>query len=162
MDGGFGDDVGVETVAQVNRVDVVTANEGAPVSDLQREARKLEASFAPGEEANSPFQIAVHDGEEHLEEEVDGVDQHRQQVQPRFTGHDECEIDKKSIPAETRIEDGQRAVVRRRRRSAMRGWAVRGSQSGIGDGSVGVRGPAGRWGRITQRTRGGQRARLTD
>lgn len=120
VDGGFGDDVGVETVAQVNRVDVVTANEGAPVSDLQSKGMELDESFASREEANSPFQIAVHDGEEHLEEEVDGVDQHRQQVEPRFAGHDGCEIDKKSIPARTRIEDGKQAVVkRRRRRSAM-------------------------------------------
>jgi len=35
----------------------------------------------------APLQIAVHDGEEDLEEQVDGVYQHRQQVQPRFAGH---------------------------------------------------------------------------
>ena len=35
----------------------------------------------------SPFKIAVHDSEEDLEEEVDGVYQHRQQVQPCFAGH---------------------------------------------------------------------------
>lgn len=91
--GGFGDDVGVETVAQVDRVDVITAFERAPVSNLQVRPRELDTSFASREEANSPFQIAVHDGEEHLEEEVDGVDQHRQQVEPRFAGHDGCEID---------------------------------------------------------------------
>lgn len=45
MDGGFGDDVGVETVAQVDRVDVVTANEGAHVSDLQSKARSLTESL---------------------------------------------------------------------------------------------------------------------
>jgi hypothetical protein len=37
----------------------------------------------------SPFQVTVHDGEEHLEEEVDGVYQHRQEVQPCFARH--CE-----------------------------------------------------------------------
>ncbi len=33
---------------------------------------------------DSPFQITVHDGEEDLEEQIDGVYQHRQEVQPRF------------------------------------------------------------------------------
>lgn len=37
---------------------------------------------------NSPLQITVHDREEDLEEQVDGVDQHRQQIEPRFAGHD--------------------------------------------------------------------------
>ena len=36
---------------------------------------------------DSPFQVAVHYGEEHLEEEVDGIYQDRQQVQPRFARH---------------------------------------------------------------------------
>lgn len=58
VDGSFGDDVGVETVAQVDRIDVVT------------------------------LEIAVHNGEKHLKEEVDGIDQYRQQIQPRFTRHD--------------------------------------------------------------------------
>lgn len=86
MDGGFGNDVGVEAVAQVDRVDVVTA-------------RRCTSKVCPAKEStdrkqgNSPFQIAVHDGEEHLEEEVDGVDQHRQQVEPRFAGHHGHEID---------------------------------------------------------------------
>ena len=44
------------------------------------------AFAAPGA-LDVPFEIAVHDGEEDLEEEVDGVDQHRQQVQPRFARH---------------------------------------------------------------------------
>lgn len=38
---------------------------------------------------NSPFQIAVHDGEEDLQEQVDGVYQHRQKVQPCLASH--CE-----------------------------------------------------------------------
>ena len=37
---------------------------------------------------NVPFQIAVHDGEEDLKEEVDGIDKHRYQVEPRFARHD--------------------------------------------------------------------------
>jgi hypothetical protein len=35
-----------------------------------------------------PFQIAVHDGEEDLKEEVDGIDKHCYQVEPRFSRHD--------------------------------------------------------------------------
>ena len=35
-----------------------------------------------------PFEIAVHDGEEDLEEEVDGIDKHCYQVEPRFARHD--------------------------------------------------------------------------
>jgi hypothetical protein len=34
-----------------------------------------------------PFQITVHNGEKHLKEQVDGVDQHRQQEQPCFARH---------------------------------------------------------------------------
>lgn len=41
---------------------------------------------------DSPFKITVHDREEHLEEEVDGVDQHRQQVKPCFARH-HCDFD---------------------------------------------------------------------
>jgi len=36
---------------------------------------------------HSPFQIAVHNGEEDLQEQVDGVNQHRQKVQPCFASH---------------------------------------------------------------------------
>lgn len=57
MDGSFGDDVGVQTVAKVDGVNVIA------------------------------FEIAVHDGEKNLKEQVDGVDQHRQQEQPRFSRH---------------------------------------------------------------------------
>ena len=34
-----------------------------------------------------PFQIAVHDGKEYLKEQVDGIYEHREQVQPRLTRH---------------------------------------------------------------------------
>jgi hypothetical protein len=40
----------------------------------------------------SPLQVAVHDGEKHLKEQVDGVNQHRQQVQPRLARHCESEF----------------------------------------------------------------------
>ena len=52
VDTSLGDDVHVKTVAQVDRVDVVA------------------------------FQVRVHDGEEHLEEEVDGIDQDSKEEQP--------------------------------------------------------------------------------
>ena len=35
----------------------------------------------------SPFQIAIHNGEENLEEQVDRVDQHGQQEEPCFARH---------------------------------------------------------------------------
>ena len=52
MDTSLRDDVHVKTVAQVDRVDVVA------------------------------FQVRVHDGEEHLQEEVDGIDQDAEEEQP--------------------------------------------------------------------------------
>lgn len=36
---------------------------------------------------HAPFEVAVHDGEEDLEEQVDGIDEHGEQVQPRFSRH---------------------------------------------------------------------------
>lgn len=50
MNGDFGENVGVEAVAEVDRVDVVT------------------------------FQVAVHDGEEDLKKEVDGIYNDREEV----------------------------------------------------------------------------------
>lgn len=46
VDGSFRDDIGVETVAQVDRVDVVAAREGARVNDIPRRARELKISIA--------------------------------------------------------------------------------------------------------------------
>ena len=43
----------------------------------------------PAKRKYLPFQIAVHDRKEHLKEEVDGIYQHRQKVQPCFASH--CE-----------------------------------------------------------------------
>lgn len=34
-----------------------------------------------------PFEIAVHDGEEDLQEQVDGVYKHRKQKEPRLARH---------------------------------------------------------------------------
>ena len=105
MDTSLRDDVHVKTVAQVDRVDVVTArgdriSQVSVVSRMRRYFQSTDRNKANDQERlnrsifivrvtwNSPFEIAVHDGEEHLEEEVDGIDQYRQQVQPRFTRHD--------------------------------------------------------------------------
>lgn len=52
VDTGLGDDVHVQAVAEVDRVDVVA------------------------------FQVRVHDGEEHLQEEVDGIEQNGQEEKP--------------------------------------------------------------------------------
>ena len=91
MNSGFGDDVCVETIAEVDRVDVVTVTNLACVQqdagDNMSHALRSTQMQAP--KLNSPFQITVHNREEHLEEQVDGVYQHRQQVQPCFASH--CE-----------------------------------------------------------------------
>jgi hypothetical protein len=36
-----------------------------------------------------PFQITVHNGEEDLKEEVDSIDEYREQVEPCLAGHHE-------------------------------------------------------------------------
>lgn len=86
MDGGFGDDVCVQAVAQINRVDVVA---GAKLACARWYSlgRIVRHAPWPAREYHSPFQVAVHDGEEDLEKQVDGIYQHRQQVQPRLTSH---------------------------------------------------------------------------
>lgn len=62
VDGSFRDDVGIQAVAQVDRVDVVAARKGDP-------GQSLSLSFVCGwQEGNhSPFQITVHDREENLD-----------------------------------------------------------------------------------------------
>lgn len=89
MNGGLGDDVGVEAVAEVDGVNVVA---GAKLACAWCRGRRHGAG-QPGRPLlamlDSPFQIAVHDGEEYLQEQVDGVYQHRQKVQPCFASH--CE-----------------------------------------------------------------------
>lgn len=105
VDGSFGDDVGVETVAQVDRIDVVTArgdeiSQVSVISGMRRHLQLIDWKVSciardqfnlhcqDGGTRNSPLEIAVHNGEKHLKEEVDGIDQYRQQIQPRFTRHD--------------------------------------------------------------------------
>lgn len=51
------------------------------------EAQRLTAKAAGQGGGDIPFQVAVHDGEENLQKEVDGVDEYRQEVQPSFSGH---------------------------------------------------------------------------
>lgn len=81
-------------------------------------------------QGDSPFQIAVHDGEEHLEEEVDGVDQHRQQVEPGLAGHDGHEIDSSRGLGELYLNGEQS----RSKRGCWRCRGVRIAEFGIGDG----------------------------
>ena len=94
MNGGLGDDVGVQAVAEVDRVDVVTGAKLA-CARIWAHLAKLELCEAVSSRdawragRHSPFQIAVHNGEEDLQEQVDGVYQHRQKVQPCFASH--CE-----------------------------------------------------------------------
>jgi len=57
MNSGFRDDVHVEAVAEIDGVDVVA------------------------------FEVGVHDGEEDLQEEVDGVEEDGEQEEPCFARH---------------------------------------------------------------------------
>lgn len=88
VNGSLGDNVGVKTVAKVDRVDVVTAGKGeARISQAQKNSNRSVGYTSSCIKINSPLKITVHDREEDLEEQVDGVDQHRQQVEPRFARH---------------------------------------------------------------------------
>lgn len=101
MDGGFGDDVRVQPVAEVNGIDVIAkinvSFSSRLCSDSPNEVFDLGAGHegkAEGEKKGTlvvgeaaPFEIRVHDREEDLEEEVDGVDQDGEEVQPCFAGH---------------------------------------------------------------------------
>ena len=71
MYGGLRDDISIQAVAQVDGVDVVTA-----IRTLSAWFRRARARSRD----NIPLQITVHDGEEDLKEQVDGVYEHRQQV----------------------------------------------------------------------------------
>jgi hypothetical protein len=37
---------------------------------------------------DSPFEVAIHDGEEDLEKQIDGIYKDCEQVEPCFAGHD--------------------------------------------------------------------------
>jgi hypothetical protein len=45
-----------------------------------------------GTRVNLPFQIAIHDREENLQEQINGIDQHSQQVQPCLAGHHDSRL----------------------------------------------------------------------
>lgn len=76
MHSSLGDDIGVQAVAEVDRIDVVAVN--AHVS-RSLDKRAMEEAL--------PLKITVHDREKDLQEQVDGVDQHREEVQPRLARH---------------------------------------------------------------------------
>lgn len=83
VDTSFGDNVGVESVAQIDRVDIVAATGKISKKPLDspREMRCLLARtnvYTTGARRYIPLEITVHDSEEDLQEQVDGVDQHRQ------------------------------------------------------------------------------------
>lgn len=87
VNSGFGDDVGVEAVAEVDRVDVITiAQELSAHRILNTIANS--ASICPRNIfQNIPFQITVHDREEDLQEQVHCIDDDGEKVQPCFAGH---------------------------------------------------------------------------
>lgn len=62
----FGYDVGVESIAEVDRIDVIAV----PQKSL---SVLVAMCTAPKEGMSIPFQIAVHDGEKDLQEQVDRV-----------------------------------------------------------------------------------------
>jgi hypothetical protein len=84
VDSGFGDDVCVEAVAEIDGVDVVA---GVKLACASWDTGRRRNVLCTEPRASSPFQIAIHNSEEDLEEQVDGIYQHRQQVQPRFASH---------------------------------------------------------------------------
>jgi hypothetical protein len=57
MYSGLRNDVGVESVAKIDGVDIVA------------------------------FKVTIHNGKKHLEEQIDGIDQHGEEVQPRLARH---------------------------------------------------------------------------
>lgn len=77
----LGDNVCVEAVAEVDRVDVITITSQLSSQYIWTPSRRtLRQEWSQGIEGNSPLEITVHDGEEHLQEQVDGIDNDRQQV----------------------------------------------------------------------------------
>lgn len=75
MDAGFGDDIGVQSIAEVDGVDIIAMQ------------HRISEVFVQAKTGDAPFQIAVHYREEYLEKEVDGVYEYREEVQPCFARH---------------------------------------------------------------------------
>ena len=67
MHGSFGDNVGVQAVAEINRVDIVAGV-------------RIRLALPDTRGSGSPFQIAVHNREEDLQEEIDGIYEDSEQV----------------------------------------------------------------------------------
>lgn len=74
MYGGFGNDVGIQTIAQVDRIDIITGNHwlvlfttcSTSPSSRDFEEHSVLHGRVPTRAGDIPFQIAVHDGEEDL------------------------------------------------------------------------------------------------
>ena len=93
MDGGFRNDVVVESVAKVDWVDIVTGRSRISIKGFRglipldgkiffvRLERPVQWQ---GRSGFVPFQIAVHYCEEDLQKEIDSIYQHRKQVEPCF------------------------------------------------------------------------------
>ena len=88
----FGYDVGVEPIAKVNGINVITSGEHS-FSIFHQSMCGLENSSGLvyrirfERKLYPPFQIAVHNCEKHLQEKVHSVDQHCQKIQPCFSRH---------------------------------------------------------------------------
>lgn len=82
MHRGLGDNVCVEAVAEVDRVDVITIPSQLSTTVYLAPISAAPSAKNPGQRCggNSPLEITVHDGEEDLQEQVDGIDNDRQQV----------------------------------------------------------------------------------
>lgn len=79
----LGDDIRVEAVAKVDRVDVITVRtQSVPVHSEKRRIYAPVHHWTREEtgKASIPFQVAVHDREEDLKEQVHRVDQHGEKV----------------------------------------------------------------------------------
>jgi len=100
MDGHLGDNVSIEPVAKVDRVDVVTKrldpNQRSIVRSKQKRSCRQQhhwpgANLRPrslcSNQVDIPLKITVHDGEENLQEQIDGIYDDRKEVEPRFTRH---------------------------------------------------------------------------
>lgn len=66
MDSGFGDDVGVQAVAEIDGVDVVTGAKLACADQGTGSVAKQAVPWCRVFGAHLPFQIAVHDSKEDL------------------------------------------------------------------------------------------------
>jgi hypothetical protein len=89
---GFRDDIGVEAVAKIDRINVVTVCHArlarvpcyahlSPFFGALRSSIVMRQDFgippvrrSEQRKRHSPFQIAIHDREENLQEQVDGID----------------------------------------------------------------------------------------